>query len=204
MNGIMQQKMPGDSNSKEGEFHTLSEKMKESLLAVALKNDLRVTKSHNIALKKQRDQKIEKKKALVNKAITKSTDELANRILLIEMYHQKRWKSKEEVERKFNELGSETAKKEAVKEQIKMRSEGFGWKEECHHPWSIKGRFYDSEELKQHLIEKILPFEELKKASNSIPTSPKVALPTRQLDFRLGTLTSHAEKLDKNKEGIAR
>ena len=113
-------------------------------------------------------------------------------------------KSEEEVKKKINELGSETVKKEAIKEQIKMRSEGFGWKDECHHPWSIKGRFYESEELKQHLIEKILPFEELKKASNSIPTSPEVALPTRQLDFRLGTLTSHAKKLDKNKEGIAR
>ena len=47
----------------------------------------------------------------------------------MEMYYQKSWKTTKEVNEKSDSLNSESAKKEAVKEQIKMRTDGIGGKE---------------------------------------------------------------------------
>ena len=104
-------------------------------------------------------------------------------------------------EEKFYSLNSESAKKEAVKEQIKMRTDGLGWKGQCHHPWSKKGETYAADVLKKHLIETILPYGHKMKAENKIPKVPKVELPSSKIkNLKLGTVTLEAKKLIKNDE----
>ena len=49
-----------------------------------------------------------------------------------------------------------TAGMEAVKDQIRNRVVGFGWKD-LHHPWSKDGYEYTAEELFEHLLTKIVP-----------------------------------------------
>ena len=111
----------------------------------------------------------------------KVTTVYANRKLYMEMYYQKAWKTTKEVNEKFDSLNSESGKKEAVKEQIKMRTDGLGWKEQCHHPWSKKGETYAADVLKKHLIDTILPYEHKMKAENKIPKVPKVELPSSKI-----------------------
>jgi hypothetical protein len=48
------------------------------------------------------------------------------------------WISKAMANKEYKKLGSNTAKINAVKLQIKIHVIGFGWKD-LHHPWSKEG-----------------------------------------------------------------
>ena len=89
---------------------------------------------------------------------------------------------------------SKTAKLEAVKRQIRIRTVGFGWKD-LHHPWSRNGKHYSPEELLEHLINVILP--EQKK--RGIPKVPPVKLPSRGDRPQLGTATKDVIEIDKRR-----
>ena len=52
------------------------------------------------------------------------------------------WINEEEVEREFNKLTSELARKEVVKLKINIRTKGFGWKKMLH-AWSKGGYVYN-------------------------------------------------------------
>ena len=85
-----------------------------------------------------------------------------------------------------------------MKQQITIRVKGFGWKETCHHPWSQGGKMFTGDQLKDHLVNVILPYED----KQTIPTVPKVNLPTRQstLTLTLGTVSHDIQGVnDKNK-----
>ena len=49
------------------------------------------------------------------------------------------WKTCRQVDAELKKLKSESARREALKDQIRMRVLGLGW-DDCHHPWSIGGR----------------------------------------------------------------
>ena len=59
----------------------------------------------------------------------------------------------------YNQLKSETARLNAVKEQILICYLGLGW-EDAHHPWSSQEVVFNSQHLLNHLIEKVLPMTE--------------------------------------------
>ena len=57
--------------------------------------------------------------------ILKATDEYTRALILLEQYHSVAyWKTKEEVTREYDKLTSETAKREAMKHQINIRTKG--------------------------------------------------------------------------------
>ena len=87
--------------------------------------------------------------------------------------------------RNFSKLTSETAKKEAVKEQIRVRVVGFGWKD-LLCAWSKDGKAYSADTLLKHLIERVIPEQKRRR----IPKVPPVELPSRVERGQLGTRSS--------------
>jgi hypothetical protein len=55
----------------------------------------------------------------------------------------------------YSKLTSIKSQNEVVKEKIRIRVIGFGW-DDLHHPWSKGGVDYLPEQLKDHLINKII------------------------------------------------
>jgi len=83
--------------------------------------------------------------------------EYANALTYIEMFHSAAcWRTKADAKTKYELLTSRAAKLDAVKEQIRIRVAGFGWKD-LHHPWSKNGKEFSPDELFEHLIKKIIP-----------------------------------------------
>ena len=119
-------------------------------------------------------------------------------LIYIEMYHSCNcWKSRHDVDREFSTLVSKNSKINAIKEQIRIRVVGFGWKD-LSHPWSKDGREYTLEELKLHLVTIIIP----EQAKRRIPATPSVNMPTRgSVDQnQLGTRSKDVETLDSSHE----
>ena len=140
-----QARMNNDFDRKElggkhvdGAFHKLPDKMKHSLIMTALKHARQTTKEEAQALKKQRQHKLKKIETLKKAKILKATEEFTRSFILLEQYHSGAcWKTKEEVTREYSKLTSETAKREAMKLQINIRTKGLGWTIMIH-AWSKK------------------------------------------------------------------
>ena len=84
--------------------------------------------------------------------------------------------------------------------QINIRTIGFGWTG-MHHVWSKGGIVFTGDQLKEHFLNKILPYER----NHIIPEVPNVNLPSRQetLSFKLGTPSHDVQKLN-NKSKVQR
>ena len=116
-----------------------------------------------------------------------------NALTFIDMYHSNAcWSILNIAHWRFSELTSETARKEAVKDQIRLRVIGFGWSD-LHHPWSKDGADYSGNDLLDHLIKEIIPQQK----KRDIPEAPPVDLPSRGDRVQLGTQTKDVELLDK-------
>ena len=202
-----QAKMNNDFDRKElekehadGAFHQLDGRIKHSLIMTSLKFASQARRDETEALKKQSQCKLDKKNALKKANILKATEEYAKALVLLEAYHSPAcWKSVTEVETEYEKLTSETAKREAIKLQINIRVKGLGWKQ-MHHPWSKLSHTYTGDELKNHLVNKILPFE----FDQNIPEVPAVDLPTRQktLTFTLGTVSHDVQCINKKAQTV--
>ena len=84
------------------------------------------------------------------------------------------------------EAASRAAKLRAVKDQIKMRTVGFGWKD-LHHAYSENGVEFELDVLFKHLIDIVLPEQRKKRR---IPSEPTMQLPSRKFTPQLGTRSS--------------
>ena len=132
------------------------------------------------------------------KKILKAIDEYTKALIYIETYHSLAcWKTEQQVRTEYNNLKSETAKKEAMKIQINIRTIGFGWTG-MHHTWSKGGIVFTGDQLKEHFLNKILPYER----NQIIPQVPNVNSPSRQetLSFTLGTVSQDVQKLNNKSE----
>ena len=77
-----------------------------------------------------------------------------------EQYHSPRcWTTASMEMSVYNQLKSETARLNAVKEQILIRYLGLGCKD-AHHPWSSQGVVFNSWHLLNRLVKKVLPMTE--------------------------------------------
>ena len=80
-------------------------------------------------------------------------------IVAIELWEQYNspqcWKTVEYALSVYEQLKSETARLNAVKEQILICCLGLGW-EDAHHPWSKSGVAFSSKQLLKHLIETVI------------------------------------------------
>ena len=121
----------------------------------------------------------------------KATESYIDAIYYHEMYKSvARWKTISEVKRELKKLKSKTAKLNALKENIRMRVIGFGWKDFAT-PWSKNGEEFTALYLTSHL-EKIIIYE----GRNKIPKKPPVELPKRKELPILGTKTQVLTNLD--------
>ena len=181
----------------DGAFHKLNDKIKHSSVMLALKMAPKTRVEEAEALQKQSNYKLEKQKILKKAKFLAATEEYTQQALvLVEQYHSPAGlKNVEQVETKYNNLTSETAKRELMKQQITIKVKGFGWKETCHHPWSREGKLFTGDQLKDYLVDVILPYKD----TQTIPTVPKVNLPTRQnkLTLTLGTVSHDIQGINK-------
>ena len=174
-------------------FYQISDKMRDSLLTFALGMAPEVRKRETAAVKRQREAKLRKRKLLREQKLIAAQIEYANALTYIDMYWSEAgWKNAKECRENFNALGSKTAKLKAVKEQHRIRTVGFGWKD-LHHAWSKSGVDYSPEHLLDWLIEKIIP----EQAKRGIPKTPPANLPSRGHRQQLGTVTADVVALDK-------
>lgn len=180
----------------DGAYHKLSKEMRESLLMFALNAAPRVRATARAAEEKQRAAKEEKRKLLRKNKLLAAQEEYVKALTYIEMYHSPAcWNTREEVHQRFNNLSSETARKEAVKEQIRIRVLGFGWKD-LHIPWSKDGDDFSASNLRDKLINNII----VGAVDRDIPSVPPVNLPSRKKMHQLGTCSKDVELLDNNKD----
>jgi hypothetical protein len=82
----------------------------------------------------------------------------------------------------YNELKSDTAQLNAVKEQILIWYLGLGW-EDAHHPWSKSGVTFSSKQLFKHLIGTVIPLAD----NLQIPLEPPLHFPSPPELQLLGT-----------------
>ena len=108
------------------------------------------------------------------------------------MYHsQACWRSEEDVARQFAKLTSNTARVNAAEEHIRMREIGFGWSD-VHISWSKNGRDF----TRYQFIDIVLSVE----GERYIPPNPKVNLPSRGKQTKLGTRSKDLDILDNERE----
>ena len=198
MNGDFKRDLQGKVGvGRNGAFLRLPKEMKESLLRLAVNIAPDVRGRERAALDRQRESKKFKMETLRKKKLLAAQYEYAAALTFIEMYHSDAcWKDAIIARRKFDALGSDTAKREAVKDQIRIRVNGLGWKD-VHHAWSLKGVDYTGNQLLQHLLMKIIPAQD---DGRVIPETPRVNLPSRKNMQQLGTRTLDVDDLDLRKD----
>ena len=97
------------------------------------------------------------------------------------------------VDRELKKLTSDTARYDALKENIMIRVKGLGW-DWCKHAWSKNGQQYSIKELADHLRWII---KEERKRQIVIPSEPPVNVPKRMDVPVLGTEIDDIADLDK-------
>ena len=138
---------------------------------------------HNSALNLQKAADLRRKQIEHEKNLENAKEEYIKAWDLIEIYHSERgWKRLSQALRVMNGLSSESARLRAVKEQITIRVNGFGW-EEAAHAWSKSGVAYSSSELMKHFVEVVLPMEE----KLGIPIEPPLKFQDNTTKYTLGT-----------------
>lgn len=125
-----------------GAYYQLSDEMRTSLLTYPLNISPDVRKSERTALEKQRKAKRRKQEALREKKLLAAQQEYANALTYIDMFHSTAgWRTVKDARREFAKLTSETARREGLKEQFRMRKVGFGW-DDVDCSWSENGIFF--------------------------------------------------------------
>ena len=141
-------------SSKTGMYHQLPSNMRESLVQYAVSIAPEVRKEARDALDMQAKSKQQKKEALRKKKLVAAQVQYANALTYIDIYHSPAcWRDIGEARKKYGKLRSETAKREACKEQIWIRVLGFGWSD-LHHAWSEGGVDFSADKLFNYLTAK--------------------------------------------------
>ena len=109
-----------------------------------------------------------------------------------EMFHSNAcWKTSSMVDRELKKIRSKSAKLNALKENIRMRVLGLGWKD-LATPWSRDSRELTPDQLTDHL-KKIISYQR----TRGIPKNPPVDLPRQKMLPTLGTKTSTLSLIEK-------
>ena len=125
-----------------------------------------------------------------------ATDYYIVEIYFREQYHSPRcWITLEVAAEFYSDLGSETVRLAAVKEQVLIRYLGLGW-ELDHHAWYEGGRTFYSENFYKHLVELVIPIAD----DLAVPPDPPVNIPTLPEMKTLGTVSDLAEELETHTE----
>jgi hypothetical protein len=133
-------------------FCQFERKMRECLLTMAIEDAPDTISVNRDDLDKQREAKRKKEEMIEKKSLEKAKEDLVEASYYWEMYHSEVcWKGKQSIVQKMlGRLKSESAKLEALKENIRMHVIGLGWKQ-FTITWSHKGAKQSVEELGAHL-----------------------------------------------------
>lgn len=179
-------------SSNDGRYFKLPDEMKQSLLTYALSISPKVRKEEKEALERQREAKKQKQNLLLEKQMLACKKEYAEALTYIEMAHSPAfWSTRTKAYNQFRQLTSPSAQLRAVKEQIRIRVLGFGWKD-LHHPWSKDGVTYTPQQLMNYLLDVIIPQDR----KRGIPEKPVMNLPSRKNLPQLGEKTADVDALD--------
>ncbi len=153
-----------------GCFHAVPIEIQQSIIETARRGAANARKCFDDALHKQKESCQQKEEIAHGKKIARCREEYIVAIELWEQYHSPQcWKTVEYSQSVYEQLKSESARLNAVKEQILIRYLGLGW-EDAHHPWSKSGVTFSSKQLLKHLIETVIPMaNEL-----TIPVEPPI------------------------------
>ena len=150
-------------NNKEpnnnGLFHKLSPNMKHSLITFALSISQEQRAEAERMLQQQREFKDRKKEMQKADRLEAATKAYAKALTYIGLFYSPFcWNTVEQAEEEFGKMGNlnEIARKDAVKEQIRICVHGFDLSD-LHYKWSQRGVSKMAEELFQHFVEKIIP-----------------------------------------------
>ena len=194
INGDFKRSINGES--QEGEYFKLTPEMRESLMGYALLSSPAVRKEEKVQLNIQREAKLEKQRLLREKKMLACQREYGDKLTYIEMSKSQRfWNTKAIASKEYKKLESKTAKLNAVKEQIKIRVIGFGWKD-LHHAWSQDGTAYSPDQLFKYLVDTLIPQQSVR----GIPNSADIDLPSRKAFPTLGQTTADVARLDQRYE----
>jgi hypothetical protein len=151
-----------DQSAETGAFHTLPEKMQDSLLAVAKKNGNRSWRQFTASLHRQQEACAAKAANAIAMKLQSTEKDLINISYLYQKYFSPRcWKTVRQALDEFEKLTSKKEKIECVKKQILISYLGLGW-EESHHPWSKNKHIYTASDLLKHLCEVVIPLQDVK------------------------------------------
>jgi hypothetical protein len=166
-----------------GCFHSLSIELQQSIIETARRGAANGRKCFDDALNKQKESRQQKEEIARRKKIATCREEYIVAIELWEQYHSPWcWKTVEYAQLVYGQLKSETARLNAVKEQILIGYLGLGW-ERAHNPWSKSRVTFSSKQLLKHLIETVIPMaNEL-----PIPVEPPIKFPSPPESQLLGT-----------------
>ena len=176
---------------KDGIFHRLSEEMATSLLAMCMKYMSATRTADHAAVKAQREAKRVKEELARAAGMAKGQEAFIDALYYRDMYDSPAcWKTAAAVDRELARLKSKTAQLDALKQNIRMRVVGLGWKD-LATAWSKDGKEFTPAQLAAHLKTIIVAGR-----SRDIPSKPPLPLPARKELPTLGTQSRDAAALD--------
>ena len=166
-----------------GTFYSLPPELQETIIVLAKCGASKIKKSHDVALAAQKAAHLKKEEIAHKKKIDITQEEHIVAMEFWEQYHSPHcWTTASMAMSVYNQLKSETARLNAVKEQILICYLGLGW-EDAHHSWSSQGVVFNSQQLLNHLIEKVIPMT----GQREVPSEPPISFPEPQEMMTLGT-----------------
>ena len=187
------------SNSKNdkkptGIFHEYSRELQHAIVLTAMKDAPATQDKHQEELALQAKTRRIKEEVAKQKTLDGMSEEYIEAAVLIKMYHSDAGikDDPKNVSKVINDLPTKTAKYDALKQNILMRSQGFGW-DWAHHAWSKNGRDYSVKELAEWLRKIIRKQNRLGLIA---PTEPRASIPKRIALPVMGTQTDDVADLD--------
>ena len=178
----------------DGTFINLDFAMSQSLLQTAIELSTEVCIQERSAIKRQREKKREKEDMLRSKRLLNATKTYIDKLYYRDKYDSPAcWKTPRIIDTELKKLKSDTARREELKEQIRIRWLGLGWID-CQHAWSSKGVDYSAKVLTDHLKDIIK-----KHRKRQVPAKPPVDLPVRKVLPLLGMVTADVLRMDANR-----
>ncbi len=187
-----------------GTFHLMPIELQSSLIQFGKEYSSAMKGQFDNALKRQEDAQRRKEEIALERKIDQAQSEYIIAIYFYEQYHSKQcWATVEEATNIYQQLPTESSRLNAVKEQILIRYLGLGWKE-AHHPWSSQGEMYTSSDIFRHLIETVIPLQDIMEVPDdapiNLPTAPDVNKLGLQTDVALNLKVANSKKIAKFKQ----
>ena len=168
---------------------------RDAWLAVALCTEKgpRVPQAGHCCCQEATSCKTEQAKLLREKKLITTQRKCANALTCLDMFHSPAcWRTAAQARKQFVALRSKTARLAAVKEQHRIRTVGFGWKD-LHCPWSKGGTDHSLELLWDHLIGMVISEQRKRR----VPDMPPMDMPSQQKRQQLGAQMADVAFLDK-------